>query len=108
MAHALFDGRVGRDGLKAAKIAAVTAFTQRVDLNMAYLADVAVTADKNTAVGDDSRAGAAMDAHQNRVFAILTRTKVVLRQRKAANIVTHKTGDFKAFFQCFNQPQFST
>ena len=45
-----------------------------------------------------------MDAHQNRVFAILTCTKIVLCQRKAANIVTNKTGDFKAFFQRFNQP----
>ncbi len=46
VAHALFDGGVRRDGLQAAKIPAVTAFAQRIDLNMTYLADVAVTTDK--------------------------------------------------------------
>ncbi|MNV46854.1 hypothetical protein D3C71_1386990 [compost metagenome] len=45
-----------------------------------------------------------MYAHQNRVFAILTRTKVVLRQRQTANIVPDITGDVETFFQRTDQP----
>jgi hypothetical protein len=32
----------------------------------------------------------------------------VLSQRQAANIVTNKAGNFEAFFERFDQPQFST
>lgn len=49
-----------------------------------------------------------MDTHQNGVFAILTCTEVVLRQRQTTDIVTNETGHFKTLFQCFYQPQFST
>ena len=34
MANAMFDGGVRRDGLQAAEVAAVAAFTQRIDLNL--------------------------------------------------------------------------
>ncbi len=50
MAHALFDGRVGGYGFQAAEVAAVAAFTQRLDLDVADLADVTVTAKKNLPV----------------------------------------------------------
>lgn len=46
VANPLFNGGIGRDGLQTAEVAAVAAFAQRVDLNMANFADVAVAADK--------------------------------------------------------------
>lgn len=75
---------------------------------MADFADVTVTANKNPPVGDDPRAGSAVYAHQNGVFAVVARTEVVLRQREATDIVTDKTGDLKLFSSASTRPQFST
>ncbi len=50
MTHAIFDGRVGGNGFQTAKIPAMAALTQRVDLNVADLTHVAVTAQKNLPV----------------------------------------------------------
>ncbi len=44
-----------------------------------------------------------MDAHQNRVLAVLACTKVVLGQRQAADIVPDKTGHLEAFLQRAHQ-----
>lgn len=75
---------------------------------MTNLAYVTVTANKNAAIRDDARTCTTVNAHQNRVFAVTARTKVVLRQRQRANIVTNKAGQLEALFQRLNQPQFST
>ena len=99
VANAMFDGGISCDGLQTAKVAAVAALAQRVDLNMADFADVAVTADKNASVGDDPCPGAAVHAHQNGVFAILACAKIVLGQRQAADIVANKAGNIEAFLQ---------
>ena len=99
VANPLFDGGIGRDGLQTAEVAAVAAFAQRVDLNMANFADVAVAADKNAPVGDNPRPGTAVHAHQNGVFAILACAKIVLGQRQAADIVANKAGNVEAFLQ---------
>lgn len=71
---------------------------------MTNLAYVTVTANKNAAIRDDARTCTTVNAHQNRVFAVLARTKVVLRQRQRANIVTNKAGQLEALFQRLNQP----
>ena len=71
---------------------------------MANFTDVAVAANKNAPVRDNPGPGSAMDTHQNGVFAILTCTEVVLRQRQTTDIVTNETGHFKTFFQSFYQP----
>ena len=104
MTNAMFNGGVGGDGFQTAEVAAVAALAQRVDLDMADFPDVTVTANKNPPVGDDPCAGPTVYAHQNGVFTVVARTKVVLRQRQATNIVPDIASDFKAFFQRFNQP----
>lgn len=108
VANPLFNGGIGRDGLQTAEVAAVAAFAQRVDLNMANFANVAVAADKNAPVGDNPRPGTAVHAHQNGVFAITACAKIVLGQRRAADIVANKAGNVEAFLQRPDQPQFST
>src|SRR5690348_17252769 len=58
MSYAIFNGAVGGNGFKAAKVAAVAAFTKGIDLNMADLADVAVAAKKDMAVSNNAGTGA--------------------------------------------------
>ena len=69
VANALLDGRVGGDGFKAAEVSAVAAFAERLNLNVADLANVTVATNKYTAIGDNASARTAVYAHQNRVFA---------------------------------------
>ena len=99
----MFDRGVGRNGFQTAEITAVTALTQRLNLNMTNLTDVAIATDENAAIGNNSRAGSAVHSHQNGVFAILACPEIVLSQRQAANIVTNKAGNFEAFFERFDQ-----
>ena len=103
VANPLFDGGIGRDGLQTAEVAAVAALAQRIDLNVANFADVAVPANKNAPVRDDARAGTAVHAHQDGVFAVLTCTEIVLGQRQAADVVPDIAGDVEAFFQRSDQ-----
>ena len=51
---------------------------------------------KNLPVDDDAGAGTAVEAHQNRVFAVAGGAEVVLRQRQAADVVADETGDVEA------------
>ena len=71
---------------------------------MTNLTDVTVAANKNAAVRDDACPCPPVYAHQNRIFTILARTKVVLCQGQRADVVPHETGHFKAFFQRIYQP----
>ena len=84
MANAMFNGGIGGNGFKTAKVTAVAALAKRFHLDMTNLAYVTVTANKNAAIRDDARTCTTVNAHQNRVFAVLARTKVVLRQRQAS------------------------
>ena len=61
--------------------AKVKAPTQRLNLNMTNLTDVAIATDENAAIGNNSRAGSAVHSHQNGVFAILACPEIVLSQR---------------------------
>lgn len=78
--HPLFNRRIGGNGFQTAEITAVAALAQRLHLNMPNFADVAVTANEDASVGDNPGACTTMDAHQNRVLAILTGAEVVFRQ----------------------------
>src|SRR5699024_12068039 len=102
--HQMFMGTLSIEIIKADKCATVASFTQRFDLNISNFTDVTVAANKNAPVRDNPGPGSAMYTHQNGVFAILTCTEVVLRQRQTTDIVTDETGHFKTFFQSFYQP----
>ena len=65
MTDSLLNGGIGSDGFQTAKVAAVAALTQRVNLNVANLAHVTVTANKNAAIRDNTGARTAVNAHQN-------------------------------------------
>lgn len=51
---------------------------ERIDLNVADFADVAVAAEKDIFIDDDPGAGAAVDTHQDGVTAVTAGTEVVL------------------------------
>lgn len=70
MANAMFNGGVGGNGFKTAKITAVATLAKRFHLDMTNLAYVTVTTNKNAAIRDDARTCTTVNAHQNRVFAV--------------------------------------
>ncbi|MNI66010.1 hypothetical protein D3C73_1215500 [compost metagenome] len=100
----MLDGRVGRDSFQTTKVTAVAALAQRLYLNMANLANVAVTANKNASIGDYPGTGSAMHSHQNGVFAVLTCPEIVLGKCQTTDIVTNKAGHLEPFFQRLDQP----
>src|SRR5471030_1694083 len=69
---------------------------------MANLTDVAVTAEKNLPVNDDSCTWTPMQTNQNGVLTVAGCTEIVLSQRQTADIVTDKAGDFEFCFQCID------
>src|SRR5471030_1463127 len=102
MADAVFYRGVGGHSFQAAEVTAMAALTQWVNLNMANLTDVAVAAEKNLPVNDDSCTCTPMQTNQNGVLTVAGCTEIVLSQRQTADIVTDKAGDFEFCFQCID------
>ncbi|MNE72490.1 hypothetical protein D3C80_1684380 [compost metagenome] len=103
MTDAVFNSRVSRHRFQTAEIAAMAALAERIDLDMTDLTDVAVTANENSPVRDNSGTGSPVYPHQNGVFTVLTRTKIVLSKRQTTNIMADVTGNVETLFERAHQ-----
>ena len=103
--HLVDDGLVGGDGLEAAEVAAVAALAEGLDLDVAYLADVAVMTEEYLPLGDDAGAGALVDAHQDGVHAVAGLAEEVFGQRQGTGVVAHVAGEVEMVLQQLGEPQ---
>lgn len=103
--HLVDDGLVGGDGLQAAEVAAMAALAERLDLDVADLADVAVLAEEHLALGDDTGARPLVDAHQDGVHAVAGLAEEVFGQCQRAGVVAHVARQVEVVFQQFGQRQ---
>lgn len=90
---------------EAAEVAAAAALAEGLDLDVAYLADVAVMTEEHLPLGDDAGAGALVDAHQDGVHAVAGLAEEVLRQRQGAGVVAHVAGEIEMVLQQLGEPQ---
>ncbi|MNP70752.1 hypothetical protein D3C76_1670270 [compost metagenome] len=77
----------------------MAALAERLDLDVADLADVAVMTEEHLPLGDDAGAGALVHADQDGVHAVARFAEEVLRERQGTGVVAHVAGEVEMVLQ---------